>query len=121
MFVFINLTYQKSGFKRGGGMGYGHSGYTIYNTVHYAASILLTLMSTRATSNTPLESIKHGYKWIYIWSAKVTSGLCLSTRNVGSNLGFHPEYMSSHAMCAGGMMDLLHGGIYYDKIKILRQ
>ena len=81
-------------------MGHGCSGHPIACPVRIAAAVLLSLRDIREISDTPLATVPQGSKWRWTWSAKITTALCLTTRNVVPKLGLYPEDISKWATTA---------------------
>ena len=79
-------------------MGHVCSIHPVSNPVCATTSLILYLQDNRATPKITLDVVRHGSKLPWIWSTEVTTGLLLTTRAVGPNLGFRPEDNISRAM-----------------------
>ena len=100
-------------------MVHGHSGHPIAHPIQTAATLVLALRNSSATSDTILSAVPHGSKWYQIRSANITKTLRLSAFSMAPSVGTCLEDSHNLDMCAGSAMKLLLGGIDYNKIKLL--
>ena len=118
---FVSLTFndQKNGIK-GEAMGHGTTEHPVADPVRIAARLIRRLRRGNATADTAISATRNSNTtWRTITSVQITAALRLATKDIGDELGFRPEDISTRAMRAGGAMALLLGDVDYDKIKLL--
>ena len=94
-------------------MGHRRSRHPVAKPICATSDLVLVLLFLGGKTNTALSNVKHGTKWPWICSTKVTDNLFLVTHEIGSNLGFGPENISNYTIQSISAIVLLLGGVDY--------